>query len=102
MSLTDDNLLMELPHSLGFGLQRLYRIGNYGLSCVNPKILHSYPFAWEIATIKYKGEDTNDFDLVYDTGLTGDVEVFYSDEETNEFIEKAFVVFKEMEKEEKQ
>lgn len=89
--LTDSDLLCERPHRniLG-GVQRIYRFpGGMGLSCVNAPILHHYPFAWEIAVIRGV-EDNGDFEeLDYETGLTDDVEVFSTDAEANEFIDRA-------------
>ena len=89
MSLTNEGLVSEQPHKSAFigGVQRMYRWGDYGLSVVNGPVLHAYPFAWEIAVLKY--DEKGRFDLVYDTPLTGDVEVFGTDEDANEFIEKA-------------
>ena len=99
MTLTDNNLTSEKPHPSGIGgIQRLYRIGNYGLSCVNSKILHTYLFAWEIAILKYKNKVSDDFELVYDTELTEDVEVFTSDDKTNDFIKRAFILFEKFKK----
>ena len=51
-AITDDCLLLERPHTIS-GVQRLYRFrGGHGLSVVNCQMLHSYPFAWEIAVVK--------------------------------------------------
>lgn len=89
MAISDKYLILDRPHKIGEGRQRLYRIGVYGLSLVNPKQLHAYEYAWKVAIIKYTGLGTAedpDYDLVYSTGLTDDVEVFDTDEETNFFI----------------
>lgn len=97
--ITNKNLLIDRPHPIG-GVQRIYKFkdGN-GLSVVNCKMLHSYPFAWEIAVISNVrktrfGEIVFD-DLRHDTPLASDVEVFMSDEEANAFIEKAAKYFGE-------
>lgn len=95
MTITNDNLLLERPHhsKLG-GVQRIYRFANgMGLSVVNTPMLHSYPFAWEIAVIKGVDDNGNGFDLVYDTPLTNDVEVFYTDIDTDIFIQRALDLF---------
>jgi hypothetical protein len=90
--LTDENLVLERPHDIGNGVQRVYRSkSGYGLSAVNPQILRSYPFAWEIAVLKDVSKDGKEFTLDYSTPLTSDVEVFSSDEEANEFIHRAAV-----------
>lgn len=82
--LTDDGLLLERSYLFG-GTQRLYRWGNYGASAVNSSMLHHFPFAWEVAVLRYEGERGW---LAYDTPLTNDVEVFASDSATNEFLMK--------------
>lgn len=85
----DANPIAKALTSLDWtGVERIYQLPNgYGLSAVNVPALHSYPFAWEIAVIKFN--DQNGFDLVYDTPLTDDVLVFATAGETNEFIAKA-------------
>lgn len=87
MALTDENLISERSH-LG-GVQRRYKLGEYGLSLVNSPMLHAYPFAWEAAVFGPNGE------LDYSTPLTSDVEVFGTEEEASAFIEKAFAWFSE-------
>ncbi len=94
--ITNKNLIEERTR-LG-GIQRIYRVGDYGLSVVNSPILHSYRFAWETAVLKFNGEGINDFKLDYSTPLTNDIEVFFTDKETNEFLKKAFIYFKKKEK----
>ena len=90
MPLTDDMLIVQRPHPLGGGVQRLYKLPNgYGLSLVNAPALHSYPFAWEAAVLTDMRDDGRFSDLTYDTPLTSDVEVFSTDEEANSFIARA-------------
>lgn len=81
--ITNDYLDLERSHPCG-GVQRLYKFkSGYGLSVVNSPMLHFYPFAWEAAVMNPKGY------LDYETELTSDVVVFFSDDEANEFIHKA-------------
>lgn len=92
MSLTNKNMIKEKAHPSSYigGVQRFYRFkSGYGLSVVNGTMLHSYPFAWEIAITKYTGKGYDDFNLDYDTKMSSDVEVFMSDEEANTFINRA-------------
>jgi hypothetical protein len=91
MTLTDKNLVQERNGGIA-GTQRIYRVGEYGLSLVNGPMLHSYPFAWEAAVTKYRGDD---WSLTYETPLTSDVEVFGTDREANAFIKRAFEWFEE-------
>lgn len=97
--ITDNNLVMEQAHPKMFGgVQRVYRFKDgYGLSVVNAPILHSYPFAWEIAVVTGVKSDGSFESLSYDTELTSDVEVFDSDDDANNFIERASVLFGEIE-----
>jgi hypothetical protein len=90
MPLTDDMLIRERRHLAGEGVQRLYQLPNgYGLSLVNSPVLHSYPFAWEAAVVTDMRDDGRFADLTYGTPLTSDVEIFYTDEEANDFIARA-------------
>lgn len=94
--ITDDFLLVERRHpnkALG-GVQRIYRFPNgNGLSLVNSSSLHPFPFAWEVAVLENVSEDGKKFTITYDTELTEDVEVFETEEDTNEFIERAIALF---------
>lgn len=97
--ITNKHLFVDKPHPIS-GVQRIYKFkdGN-GLSVVNCAMLHSYPFAWEIAVISNVrktvfGEVVFD-NIRYDTPLTEDIEVFSTDEKANEFIEKAAKYFGE-------
>lgn len=94
--LTNNNLLLEQPHpSTGMGgVQRIYRFKNgMGLSVINAKVLHSYPFAWEIAVVSGVRDDGTFGGVVYDTELTSDVEVFSNNADANEFIARAEKLF---------
>ena len=72
------------------GTQRIYRFpSGFGLSLVNGAMLHGYSFAWEAAVLEGVNDDGTFERLTYDTSLTDDVEVFMSDDEANQFIERA-------------
>lgn len=73
------------------GVQRLYRWGNFGLSAVDPPILHFFPFAWEFAVIEYHptSRKVDDFHLTYESDLTQDVVVVGSVEEASAFVRLA-------------
>jgi hypothetical protein len=88
--LTDKYLLLEIDNSNIGGAQRIYRFpSGCGLSVINSPRAHVFPYAWEVAILKNVSKDGSEFELTYDTELTNDVAVFMTDEETNEFIEKA-------------
>lgn len=56
--------------SIHDGSQIVYRFPNgYGASVVN----HSFSYGTELAVIKFKSADNDNFDLVYDTPITSDV-----------------------------
>ncbi len=81
--LTDDMLKEERPHPLG-GVQRIYALPNaYALSLTDTPLAHAYEFAWEAAVFGIDGH------LTYATPLTSDVEVFFTDEQANDFIARA-------------
>jgi len=66
------------------GRQVIYRFpNNYGASVVNGKILHSYSFYIELAVIQFIDDD---FELVYDTGITNDVEILNNDKELKKIL----------------
>jgi hypothetical protein len=95
--ITNENLVLEITRPEFGGTQRLYRFkNNYGLSVVNGPALHIYPFAWECAVIQFDGEDNETFDLCDATALKGDIAVFDTDEETNQFIEDTRWYFEAM------
>lgn len=91
--MTNDGLILTRNTGIS-GEQRLYRWGNWGLSVVNGSALHSYAFRREAAVVHFTDKrGPNDFDLCYETPLTSDVEVFQSDEEADEFVERARAYF---------
>lgn len=94
--LTDRNLVEERPHPISMvgGVQRIYRFKDgHGLSLCDGAGMHAYPFAWEAAVLENVSKDGGRFSLCYTTPLTEDVEVFNTEEEANEFIEKARLLF---------
>lgn len=84
--LIDIGLVKERPNEIG-GIQRIYRWGRYGASCINAEIAHAYEFKWEVAILRYFNDDDKEV-ICYDSGLTEDVEVFMNDLDTNEFLLK--------------
>jgi hypothetical protein len=88
--LTNEHLVEEKSNSIG-GVQRVYRVGNWGLSLINSPMAHSFPFAWEAAVTKY--DEEGGFGLTYATPLTSDVEVFYTEQEAEDFLARAFAWF---------
>lgn len=98
MTITDKNLVVERIRDDGInGVQRIYGFkNNTGLSLVNGSMLHSYKFAWEAAVINDVNEAGGFTNINYDTPLTNDIVVFETDDETNEFIQKAEEYFESL------
>lgn len=71
------------------GHQRVYRLGDYGLSIVNGRMLHSYSFYSEAAVIRFSGESDVRWEIDYSTPLSDDVEVFATVQQEQEFRDKA-------------
>ena len=68
--------IVERPHPAGMGgVQKLFRFPNgYGASVVQfPGSYGGDDGLWEMAVIRYKGEDIDTFSLAYDTPITDDV-----------------------------
>ena len=68
--------MTERPHPAGMGgVQKLFRFPNgYGASVV--QFPYSYGVdsgLWELAVIRYSGEDNDAYSLTYDTPITNDV-----------------------------
>jgi hypothetical protein len=72
------------------GIQEIYRFDNgYGAS----KIKTQYSYGgdqglWEIAVIKFHGDGTFDFNLCYDTHITGDVIGRLTDDEAQAVLQQ--------------
>lgn len=70
------------------GIQYLYKFDNgYGASVV--KRIGSYGHEedlWELAVIKFYGDDGNDWGLVYDTKINPDVIGYLSDNDVQEIL----------------
>ena len=92
--ITQKNLKKEKIRNIG-GLQRIYRLENgYGLQVIESTIAYPDICVWEIAVLKNIEKDgaSYSFDITYNTSLTNDIETFYTEEEANAFIERAFDV----------
>lgn len=79
----EEHLALERPHPTWNGVQKIYWFDNkYGASVVcatsdTPGMWgNTYggeEGLWELAVIKFNGDDPLDFDLVYNTHITDDV-----------------------------
>ena len=83
------------PNGQG-GTQFLYRVNDYGIAAVtNPQedVAHIH---WRVDVIKYKNNDTLQYDLCHTTELANKSLTFRNDKSVNEFLGKAFACFKEL------
>lgn len=95
--LTDENLALTRAEPSGNGgTQFLYRIKNYGIAAV------SYPneditlLNWSVDVVKFKNEETLTYDICHSTDLAKKTLTFRNDKSLNEFLQKAFGYFKEL------
>jgi len=90
--ITDKNLCYTRKR-LG-GEQRIYRFKDgHGLSLINDPSAHFCNYAWEAAVLENVSEGGQTYEITYDTELTADVKVFATDEEANDFINRAEKLF---------
>lgn len=101
---------------IGEGEQRIYRFSNgYGASIIRIKLdgledeigliaaflpIHTFgkdgayltytrnENEWELAVIKFKGEENDDYELCYDTPITNDVIPYLTEEKIEEVLQK--------------
>ena len=72
------------------GTQKIYRFKNgFGASVVR----HEYSYGgdaglWELAVIKFDGDEDDDFSLTYETPITEDVEGHLTESEVDELLKK--------------
>lgn len=74
MSLRTENLVFDGEHSIGpEGTQRIYRFANgYGASIVrHPDFTFG---ALELAVVRFRGPESKNFEITYDTPISADVE----------------------------
>ena len=90
--LPDIDLVLERCHPVACvgGTQKIYRFkSGWGVSLINGKGAHAYPFAWEAAVLKNVSADGTKFEISYETELTDDVEIFQTDDQAKEFLMEA-------------
>jgi hypothetical protein len=100
--LIQDNLFLTRSDPSGNGgTQFLYRVENYGLSSISAPQEEISMIHWEVEVIKYKNPKTADFEVCHTTELADKTLKFYSDKSLNEFLQKAFQYFEELDSLEK-
>ena len=84
-------MVREHPNSYVGGVQRLYRLGSFGLSFVDGPNLHSFPFRWEVICLHWeKGANDLDFECThgkFEDPLNDDITVFGNGADANEWLQ---------------
>ncbi len=78
------------------GTQFLYRVNDYGIAAVSSPQEDVSHIHWKVDVIKYRNNDTLQYDLCHNTELANKTLTFRNDKSVNEFLEKAFVYFTEL------
>ncbi len=92
-----DNLLLSRAEPDGQGgVQFLYRIENYGISAISRPQEEISHIHWDVDVIKFDAGETMSFEVCHSTKLADKTLKLYNDTALNEFLEQAFVYFKEL------
>ena len=95
--LTDENLvLMRAEPSGNGGTQFLYRIKDYGITAVSYPKEDITQLDWSVDVVKFKDGDTLKYEICHTTDLAQKTLTFRNDKNLNEFLQKAFDYFKEL------
>ena len=95
--LIQDNLFLTRTDPSGQGgVQFLYRVKDYGLSALSSPQEVIFMIHWEVEIIKFTNPDTADFEICHTTELSDKTLKFYKDKSLNEFLQKAFQYFEEL------
>lgn len=93
--LTRDSLVIERPHPVGDGVQKIYRFdNNYGASVIRNSIGGigaSYGYEdglWELGVIQFYSKDNDDYSLTYLTPITDDVLGHLTEENVNNILQR--------------
>jgi len=78
------------------GTQFLYRVDQYGIAAVSSPQEDVSQIHWKVDVIKYRNNDTLQYDTCHATELANKTLTFRNDKSVNEFLEKAFVYFTEL------
>jgi len=100
--LTDKHQVLSRPEPHGQGgTQFLYRVYNYGIAALSIPHEDISQIHWRVDVIKYQDSDTLNYAICHDTDLADKTLTFRNDKSLNQFLEKAFGYFRELEELEK-
>ena len=92
-----DNLILTRSDPSGQGgTQLIYRLKSYGLAAVSRPQEEISMIHWEVEVIKFTDPKTADFETCHTTELADKTLKFYNDKSLNEFLQKAFQYFEEL------
>jgi hypothetical protein len=96
MLIEQNQVLSRIEPSGQGGIQFLYRVNQYGITAVTSPQEDVAHIHWAVDVIKYQNNDTLEYDLCHATELADKTLTFRNDKSVNEFLEKAFGYFTEL------
>ena len=95
--LVQKNLYLSRSAADGHGGQEfLYKVNQYGISAKSRPQEELSQIHWEVEVIKYQETAAVKFEICHDTELAEKTLIFHNDSSLNEFLENAFIYFKEL------
>jgi hypothetical protein len=95
--LVQKNLYLSRSAADGHGGQEfLYKVNQYGISAKSRPQEELSQIHWEVEVIKYQETAAVKFEICHDTELAKKTLIFHNDSSLNEFLENAFIYFKEL------
>ena len=95
--LVQKNLYLSRSAADGHGGQEfLYKVNQYGISAKSRPQEELSQIHWEVEVIKYQETAAIKFEICHDTELAKKTLIFHNDSSLNEFLENAFIYFKEL------
>ena len=95
--LIQDNLFLTRSNPSGQGgTQFLYRIKNYGITALSTPQEEISMIHWEVEVVKFNSSKSSEHKVCHTTELANKTLKFYTDKSLNEFLQKAFQYFEEL------
>lgn len=96
MIIEDNLVLTRIEPDGNGGTQFLYRVRDYGLAVVNRPQEDISLIHWEVDVVKFEDVKTLKYEVCHNTDLAGKTLKFFNDKSLNEFIQKSFLYFNEL------
>ena len=95
--LTQDNLVLTRAEPNGNGgTQFVYRINDYGITALSPPMEEIAQIHWKVDIIKFLNRETLNYEICHTTELADKTLIFRNDKSLNEFLQKSFDYFKDL------